>query len=161
MRTYTLHLDRDAQAGEAHGLERAQLVPDGLSWTAFAFGPLWFLYHRLWLAALGVVTLLVATAVIGRLAGLTPWAGAVITFLMLLLIGLEASSLRRWTYARRGRPVRDAVLAGSLEEAEMKAATRWFDGAAPLRPVHATYGSGPAGPSEPAIGMFPFSEGRR
>lgn len=161
MRTYTLHLDRDALAGEAHGLERAQLVPDGLSWTAFAFGPLWFLYHRLWLAALGVLALLVATAYAGRMAGLNPLAGLVVTLLVMLLVGLEASSLRRWTYARHGRPVRDAVLAGSLEEAEMKAATRWLDGPAPLRPLPATYGIGPSRPSEPAIGMFPMSEGRR
>ncbi len=161
MRTYTLHLDRDALAGEAHGLERAHLVPDGFSWTAFAFGPLWFLFHRLWIAALGVLALLVATAYLGRMAGLTSFAGLVVTGLVLLLVGLEASSLRRWTYARRGRPVRDAVLAGSLEEAEMKAATRWFDGVAPARPSLAPYGNTPVRPSETAIGMFPMSEGRR
>jgi hypothetical protein len=161
MRTYTLHLDRDAVAGEAHGLERAHLVPDGLSWAAFAFGPLWFLYHRLWLAALGVLGLLVATAFAGHMAGLTPFSGFVVTVLVLLLVGLEASSLRRWTYASRGRPVRDAVLAGSLEEAEMKAATRWLDGAAPARPALAPHTRAPSRPNEPAIGMFPLSEGGR
>nr|USU32615.1 DUF2628 domain-containing protein [Methylobacterium sp. OTU13CASTA1] len=161
MRTYTLHLDRDAQTGEAHGLERAHLVPDGFSWTAFAFGPLWFLFHRLWLAALGVLVLLVATAYLGRMAALNPFAGLVVTLLVLLLIGLEASSLRRWTYARRGRPVRDAVLAASLEEAEMKAANRWFDGVVPPRPAPVPYANATSRPSEVAIGMFPTSEGRR
>ena len=40
------------------------------------------------------------------------WAGFV---LVSILIGLEASSLRRWTYARVGRPVRDAVIAASTD----------------------------------------------
>lgn len=161
MRTYTLHLDRDALAGEVHGLERAHLVPDGFSWTAFAYGPLWFLYHRLWLSALGVLALLAATAYLGHAAALNPVAGFVVALLVQLLVGLEASSLRRWTYARRGRPVRDAVLAGSLEEAEMKAAARWLDGTAPARPTLAPYANAPSRTGEAAIGMFPFSEGRR
>ncbi|NEU10948.1 DUF2628 domain-containing protein [Methylobacterium sp. BTF04] len=162
MRTYTLHLDGDAMAGEAHGLERAHLVPDGFSWAAFAFSPLWFLYHRLWIATVGVVALLVGTAFLGHVLGLTDVAALVVTLLVLTLIGLEASSLRRWTYARCGRPVRDAVIAASPEEAEMKAARRWLDGIS-ARPVSAP--ASPTGlpgrPTEEAFGMFPFSEDRR
>jgi hypothetical protein len=161
MRTYTLHLERDALAGEAHGLERAHLVPDGFSWPAFAFGPLWFFFHRLWLAGLGVLVLLAGTAVAGRVLSLTPVAGFVITILVSILIGLEASSLRRWTYARRGRPVRDAVMAASPEEAEMKAATRWLGGAPAPRTSSPSHTSVAVPPSDLAIGMFPFSEGRR
>ena len=161
MRTYTLHLERDALAGEAHGLERAHLVPDGFSWPAFAFGPLWFFFHRLWLAGLGVLVLLAGTAVTGRVLGLTPVAGFVITLLVSILIGLEASSLRRWTYARRGRPVRDAVMAASPEEAEMKAATRWLAGAPAPRTSFPSPTNVAVPPSDLAIGMFPFSEGRR
>ncbi len=162
MRTYTLHLDRDALAGETYGLERAHLVPDGFSWAAFAFSVLWFLYHRLWLAALGVAALLVATAILGHVTGLGTGAGLVVTLLVLTLIGLEASSLRRWTYAGRGRPVRDAVIAANPEEAEMKAAQRWLEGA-PAHPKPAAIpGTGlPGRPSEVALGMFPFSEGSR
>lgn len=161
MRTYTLHLDRDALAGEAHGLERAHLVPDGFSWAAFAYGPLWFFLHRLWLAGLGVLVLLAGTAVAGHLLGLTPVAGFVVTLLVSLLIGLEASSLRRWTYARRGRPVRDVVMATSVEEAEFKAAARWLAGTATVRPAPALHGGLSVPPSDLAIGMFPFSEGQR
>lgn len=161
MRTYTVHLERDALAGEAHGLERAHLVPDGMTWAAFAFGPLWFFLHRLWLAGLGVLALLVGTAVAGHVLGLSPLAGVLVSLLVSLLVGLESSSLRRWTYARRGRPVRDVVMATSVEEAEFKAATRWLAGTTTVRSASTAQGSVAVPPSDLAIGMFPFSEARR
>lgn len=161
MRTYTLHLPKGTLAGEAQGLDRAQLVPDGFSWPAFAFGPLWFLYHRLWIAAAAVLALLVGTAVLGRFLGLGPIAGFAVTLLVTILIGLEASSLRRWTYARRGRPVRDAVVAGSAIEAERKALTRWLDPTTAPAPPANPYAAGSSRIGDGVIGLFPSSEGRR
>jgi hypothetical protein len=96
----------------------------------------------------------------GRFLGLTPLAAFVMTLLISVLIGLEASSLRRWTYARAGRPVRDAVMAASPEEAEMKAATRWLATVPNLRPATTVFENVAVPPSDLAIGMFPFSEGR-
>ncbi|MER2266365.1 DUF2628 domain-containing protein [Methylobacterium oxalidis] len=161
MRSYTLHLPRDAGPGEAQGLDRAQIVPDGFSWGAFAFTALWFFFHRLWLAGLGVLVGLVAVAVLGRSLGLSPFTGTLVTLLVSVLIGLEASSLRRWTLARRGRPVRDAVVAGSVAEAESRLMARWLDSAAPPRPVAPAFPAGPSRAAEPVIGLFPFQEGRR
>lgn len=158
MRSYTLHLPAEARPGEAHGLDRAQVVPDGFSWAAFAFTFLWFFYHRLWLAGLGVLAGLAAVAGIGRLLGLSPGAGFVIALLVSILIGFEASSLRRWTLARRGRPARDAVVAANAEDAEIRALSRWLDGSGPVLPVRG-YGSTPA--ATPVIGLFPFGEGGR
>lgn len=161
MRTYTLHVPTDSLAGEPHGLDRALLVPDGFCTPAFAFGPLWFFVHRLWIAGASVLALLIATALAGRLLGLTTVAGSVVTVLVMCLVGLEASSLRRWTYARKGRPARDAVVAGSAEEAEVKAMTRWLDGAAPVRPGPTPYQAHPGRSGDAVIGMFPFSEAGR
>lgn len=158
MRSYTLHLPAEARPGEAHGLDRAQLVPDGFSWGAFAFSSLWFFYHRLWLAGIGVLAGFAAAAALGHLLGLAPGAGFVIALLLSVLVGFEASSLRRWTLARRGRPARDAVVARDAEDAESKALARWLDGTE--RPVpQRAYGS--ATPSTPVIGLFPFGEGGR
>ncbi|WP_311275389.1 DUF2628 domain-containing protein [Methylobacterium sp. WCS2018Hpa-22] len=161
MRTYTIHLPSDAVAGESHGLDRAVLVPDGFSLQAFVFGPLWFFFHRLWLAGLGVLSLLVAAGFAGRFLGLGTFAGFLITILLLLLVGMEASSLRRWTYARRGRPARDAVVAHSAEEAEMKAVNRWLTAPPVVRPGPTAYPAASARPVDTAIGMFPFAEPRR
>lgn len=160
MRTYTLHVPEGTARGNARALEQAELVRDGFSWGAFAFTVLWFLRHRLWIASLLVLAGLVALALAGRALGLSPLAAVIVTVLASLLIGMEASSLRRWTYGRQGRPARDAVIAGSQEEAEMKAAARWLDGEAaprpaqPARPVHRR-------DEDAVIGIFPASEGGR
>ncbi|WP_019904969.1 DUF2628 domain-containing protein [Methylobacterium sp. 77] len=161
MRTYTFHLPSDAIAGESHGLDRAILVPDGFSLRAFVFGPVWFLFHRLWLAGLGVLALLAGAAFAGRVLGLSTFAGFLITVLLLLLVGMEASSLRRWTYARRDRPARDAVVAHSIEEAEVKAVNRWLAAPSAIRPGPSAYSAAATRPAESAIGMFPFAEPRR
>ncbi|MBP1179202.1 DUF2628 domain-containing protein [Methylobacterium sp. PvR107] len=159
MRSYTLHLPADARPGESIGLDRAVLVPDGFVWPAFAFTVLWFLYHRLWIAALAVLVGLVALAGAGIAFGLPTGAGLIATLLAAWLIGLEASSLRRWTLARRGWPVRDAVIAATPEEAEGRAIGRWLD-SSPTAP-RAPFPSGPSRRAEPVIGLFPAQEGAR
>jgi hypothetical protein len=159
MRSYTLHLPNDARPGEALGLDRAVMVPDGFAWPAFAFGVLWFLYHRLWVAALLVLVGLLALAGAGMVLGLPVGAAVIATLLAGWLMGLEASSLRRWTLARRGWPARDAVIAASPEEAEARALNRWLD-ANPAAP-RAPFPSGPSRRAEPVIGLFPAQEGAR
>ena len=159
LRTYTLHLPAIAARGDSRALDRAQIVPDGFSWNAVAFSVLWFLCYRLWLAATLTLALLVGLALLGHLLGLAPVAGLAVGLLASLLIGLEASSLRRWTYTRRGLPARDAVIAGSTDEAEAKLIARWLDPAAAAR-----LGSGLAvgrRAEAPVIGLFPASEGGR
>ncbi len=167
MRTYTLHVPEGSVRGDPRALEQAHLVRDGFAWGAFAFTVLWFVRHRLWLAALLVLAGLVAVAFAGRALALSPFAALVITVLASLLIGLEASSLRRWTYGRRGKPARDAVIAGSHEEAELKAAARWLD--ADTVPGVLTPGDATSAATRPThrrgddavIGLFPASEGGR
>lgn len=126
MRVYTVHIPADATPGDPAAFDKAILVQDGFSFFAFLFTALWFFAHRLWIAGLGV---LVAVAAFGLIVGqltLTPLAGIAAQLLVGSLIGLEASSLRRWTYARRGMPVVDIVTGTDYEEAEYKAAARWL-----------------------------------
>lgn len=160
MRTYTLHVPEGAARGDALALDGAQIVRDGFAPRAFAFTVLWFLWHRLWLAAILVFAGLVTLSVAGHALGLSPGAGFLVTLLASLLIGLEASSLRRWTYGRRGLPARDAVIAGSHEEAEMKLAARWLDRDALARPAPAARAT-PRRDEDTALGFFPAREGLR
>lgn len=161
MNTYTLHLPRDARPGDAQALERAELVKDGFSWGAFFFTFLWFFVQRLWLAGLGVLVVLAALNIGLAVLNVHPVAGFLAQVLLSLLIGLEANSLRRWTYARRGRPVVDVVMAYDEEAAETKAFARWLDRPAQPRlparsavpQVSASYRG-----SEPVIGFFPDAE---
>jgi hypothetical protein len=158
MHSYTLHLPPDARPGEATGLDRALVVRDGFAPAAFAFTVLWFLYHRLWIAALIVLAGLAALAGAGYALGLPPAAGALASLLAGWLIGLEASSLRRWTLGRRGRPARDAVVARNAEEAEARLVARWLEGAAAPPTPRPPFPSGTTRRDEPVIGLFPAQE---
>lgn len=161
MRSYTLHLPHGARPGDVEALDRAVVVPDGFSWPAFAFTVVWFLFHRLWIAALVVLVGLAAVALGGYALGLPRGVGTVISLLACGLIGLEASSLRRWTLARRGRPLRDAVVARDSAEAEARLLARWIDPVHAAPPPRPPASVGPARRPEPVIGLFPSQEGAR
>ncbi|WP_375461900.1 DUF2628 domain-containing protein [uncultured Enterovirga sp.] len=164
--TYTLHVAPYAAPGDPHALERADLVRDGFSWGAFLVPVLWFLRHRHWLLALGAVAVSIGLAVALRAAG--AGSGTIVTAELLLhaLLGLEGATLRRWAFARRGRPVVDVVYAANEAEAEAKSFGRWLSDRSPAEPARRFSAGGPSLPSyrqgpEPVIGLFPDLEGRR
>jgi|GEM_PF-239362 hypothetical protein len=126
MRVYTVHVSADATPGDPAAFDKAILVRDGFTFFAFLFTALWFFAHRLWLAGLGVLVAVIAFGFLVSQLELTPMAGIAAHLIFSSLIGLEASSLRRWTYARRGIPVVDIVTGIDYEEAESKAAIRWL-----------------------------------
>ncbi|HEX8167924.1 MAG TPA: DUF2628 domain-containing protein [Beijerinckiaceae bacterium] len=164
MKTYTLHVPADAPPGDAGALDRAVLVRDGFSWGAFVFSFLWFFAHRLWLAGLAVLIAAVGLGAVLQLLRVGPAATFWAEFLLAVLVGLEAGSLRRWTLRRRGRPAVDVVAARDREEAETKAFGRWLGEAPPAAPgwrptLTAAAATAPAYRApEPVIGLFPEAE---
>ena len=162
VKTYTLHVAADADPGDAEALEKAHVVKDGFAWIPFVLGPfsfLWFFWHRLWLAGLGVLVAVVGLAaalLAARVSLFHVWLAEAI---LCMLIGFEANSLKRWTW-RRKKPAVDVVTASDREEAEAKAFSRWLDEAGERRPAR------PLGPvpapsyrrSDPVIGMFPDAD---
>jgi hypothetical protein len=157
--TYTLHLPADAEPGDPEALDEAVLVRDGFAWGAFFFTFLWFFWHRLWLAGLAVLVAVVGLAVALQAARVGGFSALLAEVLLALLIGLEANSLRRWTW-RRKRPAVDVVRAADREEAEAKAFLRWLEGRGGRRVPRAP-GPAPAAfyrGSEPVIGLFPDAE---
>ncbi|MGO4387729.1 DUF2628 domain-containing protein [Microvirga sp. 2YAF29] len=162
MTTFTLHLPRDAWPGDPTALDEAELVKDAFSWGAFFFTFLWFFFHRLWLAGLGVLVLVFAFGMALELLDVHPVAGTIAALLLQILIGLEANSLRRWTLARRGFPIADVVTAADRDEAEAKSFARWLEQRpATARPPVST--SVPSTPRrlDPVIGLFPDAERSR
>jgi hypothetical protein len=159
MNPYTLHVPADAPIGEPESLDRAVLVRDAFSWGAFLFTAFWFFGHRLWLAGLAVLAgLVVVQAGLGAL-GAHPTAIVLTQLLLSLLVGLEASSLRRWTLRRRGRPAVDTVMAKSLGEAEALAFRRWLDRRPPRLAAPATGALIPSTMSASSVaGLYPFAE---
>lgn len=133
MRVYTIHLPPDVDPSDPRAFERAMLVRDGFNFAAFFFSVLWMLYHRLWLAALLTLVLLVAVGFgVDRLE-ITAFAAFLVQLMVAILIGLEASSLRRWTYARRGWHLVDVVAASDYTEADARACARFVESRSPAR----------------------------
>jgi hypothetical protein len=164
MKTYTLHLPAEAGPGDRDALDRAELVKDGFSWGAFFFTAFWFFFHRLWLAGLAVLALMIAFDVGLAALDVRPGPAALAHVLLMALVGLEANSLRRWTYARSGRPVADVITATDREEAEIKAFGRWLappDGQRGPASMRAPAASPAFRGPDPVIGLFPDPEIRR
>ncbi|MEZ0168849.1 DUF2628 domain-containing protein [Microvirga sp. TS319] len=161
MTTYTLYLPGDARPGDPAALEEAELVKDAFSWGAFFFTFLWFFFHRLWLAGLAVLVLILAFGGLLELLNVHPAAGTVATLLLQVLIGLEANSLKRWTLSRRGFRLADVVTAADRDEADAKACARWLaQRPAPIPTRNAAPGPVPSTLKrpDPVIGLFPDAE---
>jgi hypothetical protein len=123
MSVYTVHEPprRGAAAPEA---ERFAFVRDGFSLWAFLVAPLWMLRHRMWLVLFGYVVIAAGLQIGVRVLGGSAPAAASIGILLGLLVGLEASTLRRFTLCRRGWINISVVSGDDVEDAER----RFFDG---------------------------------
>jgi len=156
-----------ARAGRApNHTDRFVFLRERFSWAAFLFGPLWMIWRRLWLV------LIIYLAVLGLIAfglqglGIDSQAHITVYFLVRLLVGMEAATLRRWTLLRRGWRDRGIVVADDLEMAER----RFFDWWSVDRPMPPPPPPPPPPSYAPAsnfgagagvIGLFPEPGGGR
>jgi hypothetical protein len=150
MRTYTVHEPPEAPAGRIERAERLVFVKDGFSWMAALFPPVWLIVHRLWWPLFGY---LVLGAVLGGLGNLIAWLGwmsdpdasawtGLAGMALNLLIGFEASVLRRWGLDRRRWRTVGSVSGRSAQECERRFFELWL----PAQPsVVAAAGGGPLG----------------
>lgn len=166
MAIYTVHEPPRRWADAATHANRFLFVRDGFHVWAFLTPPLWMLWHRLWLVLTLSIVAMVAIDLGLRAAGLSAGALLLVDVLIALLIGAEASSLRRWTLARRGWRTVSVISAGSEEEAEHRFFERWTPSAAlDLEPGHSPPYAGMGrsrSPSEPGVlGLFPEPGARR
>jgi Protein of unknown function (DUF2628) len=155
MAVYTVHEPPLKRHDVVPDPERFVFVRDGFSFWAFIFGPLWMLRHRMWLVLLGYVGI-VAVAEIGlHLLGVSAAVSLVVGFLLALLVGFEASTLRRFTLGRRRWANVGVIVADDLDVAERRFFDSWVGGEqaaatvphAPVRVLPAT--------STDVIGLFP------
>jgi hypothetical protein len=153
MAVYTVHEPSRRNDDALVHTERFAFVRDGFSWPAFLFGPLWMLRHRLWLALILYLVVLAALGAALRALGAAD-AVIVITLLVSLLVGFEASSLRRYGLARRKWRNLGVVVGDDLESAERRFFAAWV-GEPVWRHAAPPPGPAPAGPPGRIIGLFP------
>ncbi len=109
-RVFTVHEPARDTARPAPPL----LVPEGFSWAAFLFGPLWLAAKGLWLPLLGWLPVLAAVALLPE-----PWRFP-FGLALALFTGWHGRDAERWVLARRGRPVSGVVVGRDEEEAILR-----------------------------------------
>jgi Protein of unknown function (DUF2628) len=176
MPVYTVHAPVISHAN-GRATDRFAFVRDGFHFWAVLLSPLWLLWHRLWLALIGWIILLLALDVGMASLGASRTAIFVANVLVAVLMGFEAASLRRWTLSRRNWRQLDIVVAADEEQAERRFFDRWtakqrslandqsaVDRGAPppTRDIPGqSFSKPPPAPYNEIIGLFPEPGGSR
>ncbi len=130
MAVYTVHAPKESELQKAGDLgayvERFIFVPERFSLLAMLFALPWLLVHRLWLASLAFVVVVVALNAIGAALGLDEQTLGFFSLALSVLVGFEAHNLRRWSLERSGYTLAGVVSASSREEAEHKFFSQWL-----------------------------------
>lgn len=137
---YTVHEPPLPAADRIDRAEALVFVRDGFSWAALLFGPLWLLVQKAWTA---LAIYLVATLGLGTLFGLLgtgeAWS-AVAGIAINVVLGFEASSVKRWSLDRAGWTDLGTVSGHGLAECERRFLETWL----PQQPVIARTSQAPA-----------------
>jgi hypothetical protein len=176
MKVYTIHQPPPRKNADSSDPARFVFVRDGFHFWAFVLAPLWMLRHQLWLVLLLYVVATIAVHAALWALGITGAVTVAVGFLIALLVGFEAGSMRRWSFARQGWTDLGPVVAPDRPSAERRffdawASNSWVSGSAanawnvkssvaekPLEPPASMPGQPPA----PAIiGLFPEPQSRR
>jgi Protein of unknown function (DUF2628) len=124
MPVYTVHAPVGSNVDLA-APDKFIFVRDGFHFWAALASVIWLAWHRLWLALVGWILLAVALDV--GLARLGVGRGTIllVDLVLVLLLGFEAASLKRWTLSRRRWRQLDIVVADDEESAEQRFFDRW------------------------------------
>jgi hypothetical protein len=176
MPVYTVHAPSLGGA-DLRATDKFVFVRDGFHVWAMIFGPFWLLWHRLWLVLIGWVALLGAFQAGLSSLGVGGASIVLADLVIALLMGFEASSLRRWTLSRRHWRQLDVVVADDEDTAERRFFERWsqkqhgivndqwaVDRGGPPPSRHEpgqAFSNPPPLPSGGIIGLFPEPGGSR
>ena len=124
MPVYTVHAPL-ASGADLRSTDRFVFVRDGFHFWAALLGVLWLAWHRLWLALIGWIVVIVAVDVILLRLGIGTGTVVLADILLALLLGFEASSLERWSLSRGKWRQLDIVVGDDLDAAERRFFERW------------------------------------
>jgi Protein of unknown function (DUF2628) len=125
MPVYTVHEPPVRTPGALADPARFIFVRDGFYWWAFLLTPLWMLWRRLWLVLVLYLVGSIGIETAMRIYGATGGMISAVAVLISLLVGLEASSLVRFTLKRRRWKNVGVVYGSDLEDAEHRFFAAW------------------------------------
>jgi hypothetical protein len=118
------------------------------------------LRHRMWLVLVGYITAVIAIHYCLRLAGASSGAMTFAAFMLALLIGMEAGTLRRYTLGQRGWRNVGTIVGSDRDTTERRFFDSWVRGET-FAPIPPSSHTPPAAPAQRAsatpdvIGLFP------
>jgi hypothetical protein len=168
MSVYTVHEPPLRAADALPDPERFAFVRDGFSVWAFLLTALWMLWHQMWLVLLIYIVVAAGGETAMHFAGVPDLLLGIVGLLLSLLLGLEASTLRRFTLAGRGWKNVGIVSGDDQEDAERRFFDAWVR-EAPAKRIETSAASASPPPALPlrvpqapdVIGLFPEPGARR
>ena len=124
MPVYTVHAPYDSSAPDG-AADKFVFVRDGFHVWALIFGPVWLLWYRLWLGLIGWLIVVGALWFGLKSLGVDRTSIFLSEFVVAILMGLEAVSLRRWALSRERWRQLDVVVADDEVTAERRFFERW------------------------------------
>lgn len=94
-------------------------IRDGFAWLGFLVPPLWLAWHRLWVEAALAFVAMGLLSMLGERLDLET-AGSLLSFLVMLFVGLEGQGLRIAALRRRGWHEWGVVEADRLDDADIR-----------------------------------------
>jgi hypothetical protein len=162
MPIYTVHEPPLRNGVVAPDPERFVFVRDGFNFWAFLITPLWLLWRRLWLVLLIYLVVIFGIEQAMYYASVAAAGRSLVMLLISFLIGLEASTLRRFTLARRGWRNVGLVSGTNMEAAERRFFNDWAaagqgrsSGPAGNLPPRLPLSPTPTFHTPPIVGLFP------
>jgi hypothetical protein len=163
MPVYTVHAPSAVTLRDE--ADKFVFVRDGFHFWALLLGPFWLLWHRLWLVLLGYIVISAAAGFALTVLGASANVRSLVFLLVAVLMGLEAASLRRWSYSRGKWRQIDFVVADDEEAAERRFFDRWtehgYSGLPTTFDVPRTPTRTVSPPQQSIIGLFPEPGGRQ
>lgn len=126
MTVYTVHEPPTPPADLFDRADSLVFVREGFSWPAFLLTPFWLLANRLWLGLIGYIVGVGVLQLLLFLGGAGPrWT----TWVLLgvhVLIGLESSTIRRWSLDRNGWRSIGSVVGRNWADCERRFFESWL-----------------------------------
>lgn len=119
LHTYSVH-----QKPETTDFIEPVLVREGFLLWAFLWGPLWLLYHRIWRMAAVFLLLNAALGAMESYGTLSAQSALLLQMLLQLIVGFEASDMRRNALERSGYELIDIVRETSEARAMLRSCDR-------------------------------------
>lgn len=125
---FTIHEPPNPPADRIDRAETMVFIPDGFSWMAALFAPLWLVSRQLWLALAAYLTTIFAVAAGFSALGLSPASITIALAAINVWLGFEAFEIQRLTLSAKGWGDAGSVSGRNLSECERRFFDLWLAG---------------------------------